>query len=137
MFESNYPFLGKVFLELLYVNKDFKNSFQAFAPSIYADIESASTNPNCSCRNKIEKYILENKEQSVSFLNNFITQNNLTINIAEIEAKYKTTLYHGKVTDVKIKEWEEFSRKLISERAMYRSFSVMPIDNETVKVFFL
>lgn len=137
MFEKNYPFLGKVFLELLSTNQNFKNSFQAFATQIYADIESASTNPNCSCRNKIEKYVLENKERCVEFLNNFIVQNNLSINKEEIELKYKTTIYYGKTIEMKIEEWETFSNKLVEERAVFRSFSVIPIDNETIKVFFL
>lgn len=137
MFKSDYQFLGKVFLELLSSNKNFKLNFQALAPQIYADIESASTNPNCSCRAKIEKYVLEKKEQCTEFLNGFIAQNNLTIDISQIELKYKTTPYYGKIMDVKINEWEQFSKQLLEQRAIYRSFSVIMVSEDTVKVFFL
>ena len=137
MFKSDYPFLGKIFLELLSSNQVFKLNFQALAPQIYADIESASTNPNCSCRAKIEKHVLENKEQCTEFLNKFVTQNNLNIDISQIELKYKTTPYHGKTVDVKISEWEQFSKQLIQQKAVFRSFSLIVIDPDTVKVFFL
>lgn len=137
MFKFDYRFLGKVFLELLSSNETFKLNFQALAPQIYADIESASTNPNCSCRSKVEKYVLENKEKCAEFLNNFISQNNVNIDISHIESKYKTTSYYGKVVDVKISEWEHFSKQLIEQRAIFRSFSVMAINEDLVKVFFL
>lgn len=137
MIKSDYHFLGKIFLELLSSNETFKLNFQAFAPQIYADIENASTNPSCSCRSKIEKYVLDRRESCTEFLNNFITQNNLTIDISQIESKYKTTSYIGKVVDVKISEWEQFSKQLLEQKAMFRSFSVMKEDEDAIKVFFL
>lgn len=137
MFDKNYVFLGKIFLELISSNVSFKNEFQAVAPQIYADIESASKNPNCSCRSKIEAYVRENKDQSVDFLNGFISRNNITIDRESIEQKYKINTISGEIREIKIKEWKEFSNKLMQERYIFRSFSVLPIDSETVKVFFL
>lgn len=133
---SNYEYLSKVFLELIQ-NPQFKNEFQAFAPEIYADIESYSKNPNCSCKFKIETFVNNNKEINTNFLNNFITKNNLTLNLKEIEERYKITNYSGRVEKVKISEWSSFRDKTINEKAIYRSFAVSNIDNEYVNVFFL
>ena len=133
----NYEYLSKLVLDLIQNNPQFKNELQAFAPEIYADIESYSKNPNCSCRAKVEAHINNNRAPSVNFVNNFINNNNLTIDLKDIENKYKTTHYSGKVEKVKISEWLAFRDKTISERAIYRAFSVVNIDSEYVNVFFL
>lgn len=134
---SNYEFLSKIFLELLTIKPEFKSSFQAIAPEIYADIESASTNPNCSCRGKVEHYVNINRDKSTTFLNKFLHDNNFRIDISEIENRYRFEIYHGKVERVKISEWKEFSDRLVYERAAYRAFSVANVDSEYVNVFFL
>jgi hypothetical protein len=72
--DKNYQYLSKIFLDLLTKNKEFKTKFQAFAPEIYADIESAATNPNCSCRAKIESFVNKDKENLSNFLNSFIKE---------------------------------------------------------------
>ena len=120
----NYEYLSKLVLDLIQNNPQFKNELQAFAPEIYADIESYSKNPN-------------NRAPSVNFVNNFINNNNLTIDLKDIENKYKVVNYSGKVEKVKISEWLAFRDKTISERAIYRAFSVVNIDSEYVNVFFL
>jgi len=133
----NYEYLSKLALDLIQKNPQFKNELQAFAPEIYADIQSYSTNPNCSCRAKVEAYINNNREISVNFINNFINNNNLTIDLKDIENKYKVVNYSGKVEKVKISEWPAFRDKIVNEKAVYRAFSVANIDNEYVNVFFL
>jgi hypothetical protein len=135
--ETNYEFLSKLFLELLEIKPEFKTRFQAVAPEIYADIESASTNPNCSCRGKVEYYVNNNREKSAVFLNDFLRDNKYNIVLEEIENRYRFAIYHGKVEKVKISEWQEFSDGLAQKRAAYRAFSVSPIDSEYVNVFFL
>jgi hypothetical protein len=133
----NYEYLSKLVLDLIQKNPQFKNELQAFAPEIYADIESYSKNPNCSCRAKVEAHINNNRAPSVNFINNFINNNNLTLDLKDIENKYKITNYSGKVEKIKISEWSAFRDKTINEKAAYRAFSVANIDSEYVNVFFL
>jgi hypothetical protein len=135
--DSNYQYLSKIFLELLTLNQDFKASFQSLAPEIYADIESASTNPNCSCRGKVENYVNSNREKCAKFLNESSTEIKSFINLHDIENKYGFVIYGGKVERVKVTEWSDFSQKLNNDRAAYRQFSLLRVDDEYVDVFFL
>lgn len=137
IFDKNYQYLSKIFLELLTLNVEFKTLFQSLAPEIYADIESASTNINCSCRNKIENYINTNREKCANFLNSLNQEIKSLINLYEIEEKYKIITYTGKIERVKISDWYNFATKLNSERAAYRQYSLLKVDDETVDVFFL
>ena len=133
---NDYPFISKIFLELV-SNQQFKMAFQAFAPEIYADIESASTNPNCSCRAKVENYVNTNKQKALDFLNNFIKNTGLEVNLQAITQKYAAKSYAGVVEKVKISEWQTFQNRLAQERANFRGFSASRIDDEYVNVFFL
>lgn len=137
MFSENYQYFSKIFLELINKNLEFKISFQTFAPQIFADIESFSKNPNCSCRSKIEAFILDNRSSCYNFIKNYIDSNNLKINFQEIEDKYKTTIYSGKRIEVKKNEWHVFSDALKKDRALYKSFSILSKDQDTVEVYFL
>ena len=135
--QSNYTFLSKIFLKLVSEDQVFKTRFQAFAPEIYADIESASTNPNCSCRQKVEAFVNSNKEKSAHFLNLYLSEFDKDIDVSQIE-KENTVIPLGGVVDVvKISEWKEYYHKLIQRRAAWRNFSVIKLDDETVQVFFL
>lgn len=135
--DPNYQHLSKIFLELLTLNQDFKTSFQTLAPEIYADIESASTNPNCSCRGKVENYVNSNREKCGKFLNESSPEIKALINLHDIENKYRVTMYSGKVERVRVSEWNNFSQKLNNDRAAYRQFSVLKVDDEHVDVFFI
>jgi hypothetical protein len=135
--DPNYQYLSKIFLELLSLNQNFKASFQALAPEIYADIESASTNPNCSCRNNVTNYVNSNKEKCAKFLNESSAEIKSLINLHDIENKYGFVIYGGKVERVKVTEWSDFSQKLNNDRAAYRQFSLLRVDDEYVDVFFL
>lgn len=154
-------FLNKIFLEILNSkNENFKNRFQAMAPDIYADIESYYANNNCSCRSKIEGYIISNREKSAEFLNNFITENggenHSLFNIADVEAKYNVFTppgeagkqispqdkkdiinYAGKTELVKISEWENYVAGLREKHIRFFQFSTVKVDDETIRVFFL
>ncbi|MEY4370981.1 MAG: hypothetical protein RIQ48_697 [Pseudomonadota bacterium] len=137
MFDQDYQYFSKIFLELISINSKFKIIFQAFAPQIFADIESFSKNPNCSCRSKIENFILENKDKCYSFLTNFLTENNINIDFQEIETKYKNIIYAGKNIQVKKSEWFNLYETLKKDKAIFKAFSFIEIDNETLDVYFL
>jgi hypothetical protein len=55
----------------------------------------------------------------------------------DIENKYGFVIYGGKVERVKVTEWSDFSQKLNNDRAAYRQFSLLRVDDEYVDVFFL
>jgi hypothetical protein len=137
MFDKHYQYFSKVFLELILTDNQFKLLFQAFAPEIFADIESFSKNKNCSCKSKIENFILENRDKSYNFITNYIKNNNINLNLQAIEEKYKTTLLSGRTVIMKKNQWYVFSESLKKERAIYKSFSILTIDEETIEVYFL
>jgi len=134
---SDYRFLAQAALDFLTRYPNFKTKFQAIAPEIYADIESASTNPNCSCRNKVENYVFSNRESCANLINSFISENNIPFNIDEFTAIYQTTPYHGVVETVKTQDWFSYVDGLMQKKAIFRSFSVVKIDEETINVFFI
>jgi predicted solute-binding protein len=136
-FQSNYSFLSKIFLKLVSEDQVFKTRFQAFAPEIYADIESASTNPNCSCRQKVEAFVNTNKEKTAHFLNLYLSEFDKDIDVSEIEKNNTIIPLAGTTDIVKIAEWKEFYQKLVNMRAGWRNFSLIKLDDETVQVFFI
>jgi hypothetical protein len=69
------PTLGDVFLKLIKENEKFKAEYEAFAPEVFADIQSFVTNPNCSCRNKIKNFVVGNNQKHEAFLNEFTEKN--------------------------------------------------------------
>jgi hypothetical protein len=134
--DTNNPLLPKIVLELLF-NKKFKNELQAFTPEIYADIESFISNPNCTCKNKIEVYVIKNKEKISIFVNNFLNDNNINLDLEAINRKHTSKQYAGVVEKVKISEWDKFKDKLMKEKAIYKSFGTIKFDEEHIYVFFL
>lgn len=135
--DINYPHLSKIFLELLTTSPEFKAKFQAIAPEIYSDIESASTNPNCSCRNKVENFVNQNKEKFLNFYNSLPKEIRNLVNLVEIEEKYTVMLYSGRVERVQISEWKQFTESLALNKATYRQFSIIKNDDDSVDVFFV
>jgi hypothetical protein len=135
--DPNYEHLSKIFLELLSKNNEFKNAFQAFAPDIYADIESASTNSNCSCRGRVENYVNSNREKCATFYNQLSEEIKSLVNLEEIEEQYRFTNYSGLVKRVKTSEWLSFVETMNTEKAIYRQFSILKVDDENIDVFFV
>jgi hypothetical protein len=136
-FNTHFAYFSKIFLEQITTNPQFKIEFGAFAPEIYADIESFSKNSNCSCRGKIENYVNNNKDKCFEFIKLFIEKNNITIDVFAIQEKYKTTQYSGKVVQVKKSDWSSFVQALTKEKAVFRMFSILPTDSENIEVYFL
>lgn len=134
--DKSYPYYSKIFLELI-PEKKFKILLQAAAPEIYADIESTHTNPNCTCRSKVDSYINNNKDKLHPLLIDYLESSNRQIDLKEIEKKYKVTYYAGRVDTVKISEWGEYTKNLQKDKAVFRSFSVIKLDNEHLNVFFI
>jgi hypothetical protein len=60
-----------VFLEAIRNNDKYRNNLIQIAPSLKEDISSFVENPNCGCKGRIHKYMVDNinQPQIVSFLN--------------------------------------------------------------------
>lgn len=130
--------LSGVILHLITTDTKFKNFFKASASVIAADIESASTNPSCSCRNKVINYVTTNLELVSNLLYEYIVSNNLQKeieNIFETISKIQINV-SGKVAKTTIKDWPEFAKNVYISNLSFNYMSTS-IVNDDVYVFFL
>lgn len=137
--DSNSPYFSKVFLEFITRDVKFKNDMQAAFPEIYADIESFKTNPNCSCRSKIETFINSNRSRSLVFIEGWAAANtHVAINFDEIVQKYFVNNVAGKV--YRIAKTDEafaaFYKQTVDEKFVYRAFSVT-VEADALAIYFL
>ncbi len=131
--------LSSVVISLLSIDESFKNELKVIAPSIAADIESAATNPNCTCRNKVVNYVIMNAAQIGAFLYNFAEKTNTLLNLKHMfltATPPEGPTASGRVAKTTIKEWPEFVKKLTNENIQFRQLSTS-IVGEDVYVFFI
>lgn len=133
----DYPYLEKIIIELM-LNQKFRDDFKNNYPD-YNDLsKSIDENQPCQeCLSGLESEIRSNKEKYIDFLNDWLETNQLKLDFEDIESRYITTDYMGRVEKVKVSEWADYSKKLAKIRAIYRAFSVFKLDDEFVEVFFL
>ncbi len=110
-------------------------------PDILADLVSAKSNSNCSCRGRVVSYITQkyktdtervfldgifSKEKTINNASNQIKQNQETI----------TNTLTGKIFTLMKKDnyWEEFTKTTFGK--MFRSFSIVD-RGDSVDVYFL
>jgi hypothetical protein len=135
------PNLSHLFIRFIQEPHDnrenFIQAFQKFAPSIETEILSASLDHGCSCKNAIISYISSKPKESAQFLLDFAAEYNITemLGMELTKEKLQFEIYVGKVKEVKISEWLDFAKSL--NMAVFRSFSVIQKDDDTVLVFFL
>jgi hypothetical protein len=133
------PQLGYVILNVIADKVDFKNLFKETASSIAADIESASTNPTCSCRNKVISYVNANTVEIGTLLYNFAINNNV---LAEFETLFTNAKppegqpISGKVAKTTMKEWPAFVESLNRSNFVFKHVSTSVVGEE-VFVFFI
>lgn len=137
--ENNKKHFHKIIVSLIRISADFKSKLQSSFPEIYADIESASTNPNCMCVKKVEKKLLENKEKSLTLLENYILENDANIEFENIIDKdyeedpaenISGQMFMIENTPEKFKEF--FNRPL-----RFRAFSTTLDSNNNLYLYFL
>ena len=108
-------------------------------PAIFADVESFKINPNCSCRGRIEAHINSNRDTSHAFLVDWLQQNPQSAFTPQaIIQKFTTTTLGGTIVTLPNTEqaFAEFYTKAISERYVFRGFSVVPA-GDNIKIYFL
>jgi hypothetical protein len=124
-------------LLLLQSSVIFKEKFLLFAPEIEADIQSAAINKDCSCKNKVFRFVDENKDRFNDFLYDFLIVNDLFITFIEyLDSTPIYKNYSGKVAKTSISEWMNFTNNLANDNAQFKAFSVVK-DGDDLLVFFL
>jgi hypothetical protein len=135
-------YISKIVLNLITKYPDFKSQLQASFPDLYADIESASSNPNCSCRGKVEHRVTLEREKSIKLVNEFLSKHGKEAEVQTIiNLPYNSmtsTFYGGKRYEIDntTEAFKEFSNQLLKDRATFRGFSVYP-QNDKLLIYFL
>lgn len=140
----DYPFLNNIFLELIKPEYGdfFKNEFKKIAPIIADDIDSASTNPQCICTQKVISYVTLYTTQALNFLVNFInkeSEGSILFNKAKTAVEkenQKYIDYSGKIAKTSISEWGNFCNTVNSEKGFFRGISVVK-EGDDILVFFV
>jgi hypothetical protein len=136
-------YFHKIILNLILVSEDFKSILQSEFPNIYADIQSASVNPNCSCVKKVEKELFENKEKSLHLLNNFLSnktnlekiQSVLNVDYESLSPKsYSGKMFTIENTEEKFKEFVSLVQK---DKGMFRNFSTAINAEGKLHIYFI
>lgn len=133
------PLLSAVILNLITVDSKFKDLLKTSASTIAADVESASTNLNCTCRNKVSTYVTMNAPVIGSLLFQYAEENNLQNNIQNL---FDTTTLpsgqtvSGRVAKTTIKEWPEFVKGVQQANLNFAHMSTSIVGDD-VYVFFL
>lgn len=136
-------YFHKIILNLIRVSEDFKLILQSEFPNIYADIESASTNPNCSCVKKVEKELFANKDKALNLLNTYLSnKDNLekiqsVLNVDYVALSPKS--YSGKMFTIENTEekFKELVNSIQKDRAMFRSFSTAINSEGKLHIYFI
>ena len=141
--ENNKNFIHKISSSLIRVSKDFRSILQSNFPDIYADIESASTNPNCSCVGKVENKILQNKDQVLDLLNGFLSDKDGEMAIENIvKNNYAAQIpknLRGKmfVMENTPEKYEEFMNDILEKQLVFRIFSTAVDSENNLFVYFV
>lgn len=133
------PLLSAVILNLITIDFKFKDIFKNTAPTIAADIESASTNPNCTCRNKVNTYIVMNSNVVGTLLFDYSVSNKIQDNIQNL---FNSTTplpgqsASGRVAKTTIKDWPDFVKSIQQSNLNFAHMSTSIVGDD-VYVFFL
>jgi hypothetical protein len=134
---KNFNPISDIFTALLPLNlDDFVTSFQTFAPTISADILSASLDSGCNCVNRIILYTELYKNESCQFLYDYATQKDLGEIIDQViinSANVQIDLI-GRIAKTSVDSWSEFATKI--NKLHYNHFAVSLSGND-IFVYFL
>ena len=133
------PLLSAVVLSLLTIDSKFKDALKDVAPTIAADIESASTNPNCTCRNRVNTYVTMNTGAVGTLLFQYSVDNKLQENIKNLfnsTSPLPGQSASGRVAKTTIKDWSEFVRGIQRSNLSFTHMSTSIVGDD-VYVFFL
>ena len=131
--------LGKAVLSLITTHSSFKDELKDIAPSIAAEIESASVNHNCSCISKVTAFVTLNAAVVGSLIYNFANKNDILQQVQELFVVVPEPVMQsvsGKVAKTTIKNWPEFVSSIRSANYGFEHISTSIVGDD-VYVFFL
>jgi len=135
---QGYSPIAQVFTGLLQLSnmEDFVSKFQTFAPLISANIANYYADNTSNSMGRIFFYVELYKTESVQFLYDYATQNNLgpLVDSLMVTTLGDTVILSGKVAKVKISDWFTFAAKV--NNAQFHSFSTA-LSGDDVLVFFI
>jgi len=135
-------FLGTLTLNLIEKHSVFKDELKSLAPDIASEIESASTNPNCTCRSKVIAFAMNNNALVGNAILKFATDNNLLKQITEDLIELDETelkpeqVASGRVAKTTIAGWGDFVRNMQEAKLSFRQISTSVVGDD-VYVFFI
>ncbi len=141
--DDKLKYISKIVLNLITKSSTFKNQLQSTFPEIYSDIESASTNPNCSCRGKVESKVVVERDKALGVVNDLLSKQGDDPEIqAVINIPYDTltpTYYGGKMFQIENspEAYKQFYDTLLKEKATYRAFSTCVDANNKLLIHFV
>jgi PleD family two-component response regulator len=138
--------LDYVILDFIQENENFKNALKKAIPDMAADIESSSTNPTCTCRDRVRRYVTANNIAVGTFYYQFLVKHDLLTDLsnrfsftAETMAKMraeKAQNISGKVAKTTIKDWPGFVKNIKQTNLTFDHMSTSIVGDD-VYVFFL
>jgi hypothetical protein len=135
---KEYTAISQIFTGILQNSgmDNFVTSFQTFAPTISSEIVSYYFDNSCSCQNKIIFYTELYKDESIEFLYDYATENNLgdLVDSLMLNTIRPYISLSGKIASVKIEDWATFAAK--ASNATFNSFSTI-LSGDNVLVFFI
>jgi hypothetical protein len=102
-------------------------------PEILADLTTFKSNPNCSCRGRVNKFFSEKLEKDSTVLNKYIKNTEvLKTELDKVSTQRQANNYSGKIISLPKTEeaWKNFSDEMKSK--FFRSFTVVEKENELV-----
>jgi hypothetical protein len=121
------------------ISNPFVQSFIEFAPTIESEIISASVDPNCSCRTKIQQYVALYHSECAQFVFDYATIHKIEAQIDQyLEVTDKGTSpvdISGRVAQTPLSAWNNFTQSL--SNVSFRGFSVVHKDADNLLVYFM
>lgn len=119
-------------MKLIREEESFKEEFLKIAQPIYADVISFVQNPNCTCKNRVGKFIGENRALVIGLINVWDQQNPNKINIDKVEEENKIENVQGKVFIIprNPESFENFMKDSKEKKYSYKGFTVADNGNE-------
>jgi len=130
---SDLPDVLSIIIKDNSVFEQLQNDF----PDILADLVSFKTNPNCSCRGRVNKYFADKLAADPTILDKYVTDPDSVANqVSEIKTARLSNNYSGKIFEIdkSPEAWEEFANRTAAGK-MFRAFSIIDRGDKLVAYF--
>jgi hypothetical protein len=137
--QKNSIYVASHCMYLLLTVEQVRDAFINHFSEIAADITSYKSNPGCSCRHKVEKYLEQNKDEAYELLLSIFNSNpSLQENINNVNSMYEYIPVNGRVVTLDNTEeaWAQFVQKINAEKWSFMNFSTSSYGDK-LRVYFI